>query len=128
MALNHLSITCSVNTNAEWKLESLQFAYCAEKSGAQNHEILLQNGANNASVALEWLKPELSMDRNQEQVPAGICLFLEPKRFGNNFSFTEAGTGTSKSQINFVHERFFQLVAQFSSNLFAACAITKYCK
>ena len=45
------------------------------------------------------------MDRNQEQVPAGICLFLEPERFGINFSFT--GTGIPKSQINFVNEKFF---------------------
>ena len=47
------------------------------------------------------------MDRNQEQVPAGICLFLEPERFGINFSFSGTGTGIPKSQIKFVHERFF---------------------
>ena len=47
------------------------------------------------------------MDRNQKQVPAGICLFLEAERFGINFSFTGTGTGIPKSQINFVHERFF---------------------
>ena len=29
------------------------------------------------------------MDRNQEQVPAGICLFLEQERFGINFEFPE---------------------------------------
>ena len=44
------------------------------------------------------------MDWNQEQEPAGICLFLEPKRFGID-SGTE--TGISKSLINFVHYRFF---------------------
>ena len=47
------------------------------------------------------------MDRNQEQVPAGIRLFLEPERLGINFSFTGKGTRVPKSQINFVHERFF---------------------
>ena len=47
------------------------------------------------------------MDRNQEQVPARICFFLEPERFGINFSFTETRTGIPKTQINFVHERFF---------------------
>ena len=60
------------------------------------------------------------MDRNQEQVLAKICLFLELERFGINFSLT--GTGIAKSQINFVHESFLQLVAQFSSNSFAVCA------
>ena len=48
---------------------------------------------------------ELSMDRNQEQVPVGICLFLESEWFGISFSFN--GTEIPKSQINFVHERFF---------------------
>ena len=47
------------------------------------------------------------MDRNQVQVKAGICLFLEPELFGINFSFTRAGTGIPKSQINFVYESFF---------------------
>ena len=47
------------------------------------------------------------MDQNHEQVPAGICLFLELEWFGIKFSFTETGTGIPKSQINFVHERFF---------------------
>ena len=47
------------------------------------------------------------MDRNQEQVPAGICLFLEPERFGINFLFAETETGIPKSQIDFVHESFF---------------------
>ena len=47
------------------------------------------------------------MDGNQEQVSAGICLFLELERFEINFSFTKTRTRTPKSQINFVHERFF---------------------
>ena len=47
------------------------------------------------------------MDQNQEQVPAGICLVMEPERFGINFSFTGSGTGIPKSQINLVLERFF---------------------
>ena len=66
------------------------------------------------------------MDRNQEQVSAGICLFWEPERFGINFSFTGTGTKIPKSEINFVHERFFAVNrAVFTYNLFEACAITK---
>ena len=55
------------------------------------------------------------MDRNQEQVPAGICVFLEPERFGINFLFT--GTGIPKAQLNFVHERFLLLHANMVSIL-----------
>ena len=47
------------------------------------------------------------MNRNQEQVPAGISFFLEPERFGINFLVIATGTGIPKSQINFVNERFF---------------------
>ena len=57
-----------------------------------------------------------------------FAFVLEPERFGINFSFT--GTGISKCQNNFVHERFLQLIGQFSSSLYtgnlsAANAITK---
>ena len=49
----------------------------------------------------------LSMDRNQEQVPVEICLFFGTGTVGINFSFTGTETEIPKSQINFVHERFF---------------------
>ena len=34
-------------------------------------------------------------------------LFFELERFGINFSSTGTDTGIPKSQINFIHERFF---------------------
>ena len=63
-----------------------------------------------------------SMDRNQEQVPARICLLLEPKRFGINFFLPEQEF-LNLGLILFM-KGFFQLIAQFSSNLFEECADT----
>ena len=64
----------------------------------------------------------LTGTRNKFQLE--FAFTLEPERFGINFSFP--GTAIPKSQINFVHERFFAVNRLFSvsSNLFAACAIS----
>ena len=62
------------------------------------------------------------MDRNQEQVPAGIYLFLEPEWFGINFLFTRTGipkgsdyftekfqVKENKMKMRNIHPNFFHL-------------------
>ena len=53
-------------------------------------------------VSLLSRKAGLSMNRNRNKFQPEFAFFLEPERFGTNFSFT--GTGVSNSQINFVQE------------------------
>ena len=56
------------------------------------------------------------MDRNQFQLE--FAFFLEPERFGINFSCTE--TGIFKSQIDFVHKRFFTFTYQYGIDMHRA--------
>ena len=66
------------------------------------------------------------MDRNQEQVPAGICLFFW-KRDGleSIFHLPEQEPEFLSLRLILFMRGFLQLIARFSSNLFAVCAITK---
>ena len=69
------------------------------------------------------------MDRNQEQVPAGICLFFWNRNgLESIFHLPEQEQEFLNLRLIFFMKVFLQLIAQFSSNLFAACAITKCCK
>ena len=66
------------------------------------------------------------MDRSQEQVSAGICLFFCNRNgLESFFHLPEQEQKLLNLRLILFMKGFLQLIAQFSSNLFAACAITK---
>ena len=68
----------------------------------------------------------MSMDRNQEQLPAGICLFFWNRNgLESIFQLPELEQEFLNLRLILILKVFLQLIAQFSSDLFAACAITK---
>ena len=65
------------------------------------------------------------MDWNQEQVPAGICLyFCNRNGLESIFHLPEQEQEFLNLRLILFLNVFLQLIAPFSSNLFEACAIT----
>ena len=70
----------------------------------------------------------LSMDRNQEQVPAEFAFFWNRNGFESIFHLPVQEQEFLNLRLILFMKGFLQLIAQFSSNLLAGCAITKCCK